>query len=112
MENEFNLPPHVLEIIDSLKEEPIATVEENKIFDLLVPMMDSLIPCEAWFAKAEGDITFTRVVLYPNTEFERLVDMDKVEGQWIDIYSFEPTVWTLLLGPAIDLRILEQQNEK
>jgi|GEM_PF-6584170 hypothetical protein len=109
---DFNLPPHVQEIIDSLKEEPILTTEENKVFDFLVPILDTLIPCEAWFAKAEGDITFTRVVLYPGTEYERLVDLDKAEGEWIDIYSCEPTLWTRLLGPAIDLRILEQQNEK
>jgi hypothetical protein len=109
---DFNLHPHVREILDSLKEEPINTVEESKIFDLLVPIMDTLIPCEVWFAKAEGDITFTRVVLYPGTEHERLVDMDKLDGEWIDVYSCQPTPWTILLGPAIDLRINEQQKEK
>lgn len=110
-ENKFNLPPHVLEIIASLKEEQIVPLELNKVFDLLVPMGTAMIPCEIWFARAEGDLTFTRVIIYPGTAHVASVDLEKVEGEWIDIYSCESTPWTMVLGPAIDLRISEQQNK-
>ena len=99
------------DLADSFKEEPIDTSEETKIFDLVIALGKSLLPCEVYFARATDGSTFTRVVLYPGVVGEMMVDMDKWEDEWIDMYSGECSPWTKLVGAAIDFKIIENKKD-
>jgi hypothetical protein len=107
---EFNLPPHVREIFESLKVEPIIPVELTPVFDMTIAMFNALIPCSVFFARAEGDMTFTRVLLYPGTALQSLIDVDKVEDEWMDVYLCQATPMSEIVGAALDFHIREQNK--
>ena len=91
---------------------PIIPAEQTKIFDMVLSMGETLIPCDVYFATMEGGNTFTRVLMYPGTAEERMIDLDKQDGAWISIYDMEPTLWTELVADALDYHIAERNREQ
>lgn len=91
-------------------EGPILPVEQTKVFDMVMAMGENLVPCDVYFATMENGNTFTRVIMYPDTEAERLIDLDKQNGQWICIYEMGATLWSELVGPSLDYHISQNSD--
>lgn len=90
---------------------PIIPVDQAKVFDMVMAMGENLVPCDVYFATMESGNTFTRVIMYPGTTAERLVDVDKQNGQWTCIYEMESTIWSELVGPSLDYHIAQNAGE-
>jgi hypothetical protein len=102
-----DLPDHLRELRENLKDEPIDTCEETKVFELTLVIEETLVPCEVFFARATDGSTFTRAVFYAGTQLEAMLDIDKWEDGWIDMYTGEFSAWSTAVGAAIDYKISE-----
>lgn len=78
---------------------------------MTISIGNELIPAEVYFARLSDDITFTRVIIHPGSpESQRIIDVDRDETGWIDMYTGEDSPWSRLVGPSLDFHIA--QNKK
>lgn len=92
-------------------EEMIQPLEQNLVFQMTIAMGERLIPCDVYFARMSADITFTRVIMYPgDKKAERIIDVDRDETGWIDMYTGEESPWSAMVAAPLDYHI--QQNKQ
>jgi hypothetical protein len=93
-------------------EDMIQPLEQTLVFDMIISIGNELIPCDVYFARLSQDITFTRVIIYPgNKPSERIIDVDRDEEGWIDMYTGEPSAWSQLVAPSLDFHIAQNKQD-
>lgn len=95
-------------------EELIQPIEQTLIFKMTIAMGDRLIPCDVYFARMSADITFTRVIMYPDDlKAERIIDVDRDEELgWIDMYTGDASIWSEIVAAPLDYHIAQNKNAK
>ena len=93
-------------------EEMIQPTEQTLIFKMTIVMGDRLIPCDVYFARMSTDITFTRVIMYPDDkEAERIIDVDRDdEIGWFDVYTGDVSIWSEIVAAPLDFHIAQNKN--
>lgn len=86
-------------------------MDQAKVFNMVIAVDVNLIACDVYFAAMQNGNTFTRVVMHPGTTLEQVIDLDKLEGEWICIHEMEPTVWTNLVAASLEHHISQRNKE-
>lgn len=86
--------------------------EMTHIFDMTVAFDKRLMPCEVYFARLADGSTFTRVIAWPADPIrEHVIDVDRWEEGWIDMYTGEASHRSELVGHSLDYDI-SQYNQR